>query len=213
MPTATARKPAKPKSLYGVHPGVEMVQTAIAKLKEKTGRSLDEWIAFINSSGPATEAARRDWLKAKHGLGNNYACWLAEWSLGKGTEDGDPAKYLAAAARYVEAMFAGKKAALRPIYDRLLRLGLALGKDVKACPCQTMVPLYRSHVIAQIKPTTNTRIDLGLALGPIKTPKRLILTGGIEKKDRITHRIPITSLADIDDEVQRWLNKAYDLDA
>jgi hypothetical protein len=33
------------------------------------------------------------------------------------------------------------------------------------------------------------------------------------KKDRITHRIPIASLEDIDDEVKNWLKVAYDLDA
>ena len=71
----------------------------------------------------------------------------------------------------------------------------------------------RHHVFAQIKPTTQTRIDLGLALGNMKTPKRLINTGGLEKKDRITHRIPIAALAEIDDEVSRWLKVAYDLDA
>jgi hypothetical protein len=57
-----------------------------------------------------------------------------------------------------------------------------------------MVPLYRNHVFAQIKPTTNTRIDLGLALAKYpesKLPKRLIDTGGKAKKDRITRRIEI----------------------
>ncbi|PYT97443.1 MAG: hypothetical protein DMG38_19690 [Acidobacteria bacterium] len=28
----------------------------------------------------------------------------------------------------------------------------------------TIVPLYREHVFAQIKPTTNSRVDFGLAL-------------------------------------------------
>jgi hypothetical protein len=41
----------------------------------------------------------------------------------------------------------------------------------------------------------------------------LIDTGGYAKKDRITHRIPLASVADIDDEVKRRLNAAYDMDA
>jgi hypothetical protein len=75
------------------------------------------------------------------------------------------------------------------------------------------VPLYRNHVFAQIKPTTQTRIDMGFALGDLKPTGRLIDTGGFAKKDRITHRIPITSLDDIDDEVKHWLKVAYDRDA
>ena len=46
-----------------------------------------------------------------------------------------------------------------------------------------------------------------------KIPARLIDTGGFAKKDRITHRIEITSLSDIDDDVKKWLKTAYELDA
>jgi hypothetical protein len=148
----------KKKSIYGVHPGVAMTMKWVAELKQSTGRSLDEWIKFIKKEGPPTEEARRDWLKQQHGLGTNSAWWLAERSVGKGAETGDPDAYLRAAEKYVDEMFAGKKEHLRPIYDALLRLGLSMGKDTKACPCQTIVPLYRNHVFAQIKPTTQTRI-------------------------------------------------------
>jgi len=209
----TATKRAT-KSIYGVHPGVLMTQKWIAELKQKTGRTLDEWLRLIKKEGPPTEKERRDWLKTKYGLGTNSAWWLAERSVGKGEEVGDPDRYLKAAEKYVEEMFSGKKEPLRPIYDALLKLGLNIGKEAKACPCQTIVPLYRRHVFAQIKPTTRTRIDFGLALGDTKkTPKRLIDTGGYAKKDRITHRFEITSLKDIDEEVKRWLKVAYDRDA
>jgi hypothetical protein len=207
----TATK-SKKKSLYGVHPGVAMTQKWIAELNQKTGRSLEEWLTLIRKSGPRDEKDRRAWLKTEHGLGTNSAWWLAERADGKGTEVGDPDEYLAAAEGYVETMFSGAKAALRPIYDALLKLGLKTGKDVKACPCQTIVPLYRKHVFAQIKPATRTRIDLGFALGDMNAKGRLIDTGGFAKKDRITHRIEITSLKDIDDEVKQWLKVAYERD-
>jgi hypothetical protein len=210
MPKAATQQ--KKKSIYGVHPGVAMTQKWVAELKQKTGRSLDEWLRLIKKSGPKEEKARLEWLKTEQGLGTNSAWWLAERADGKGTEVGDPDAYLEAAEGYVEAMFSGGKAGLRPLYDALLKTGLKLGKDVKACPCQTIVPLYRKHVFAQIKPTTQTRIDLGFALGDMKPKGKLIDTGGFAKKDRITHRIPITSLEDIDDEVKHWLQVAYDRD-
>ncbi|HYN25653.1 MAG TPA: DUF5655 domain-containing protein, partial [Pyrinomonadaceae bacterium] len=65
----------------------------------------------------------------------------------------------------------------------------------------------------QIKPTTRTRIDLGFALGDTKAKGRLIDTGGFAKKDRITHRIPIESISEVDGEVKHWLKVAYDRDA
>ena len=203
---------SKKKSIYSVHPGVLMTQKWIGELKQKTGRSLEEWLEHIKKDGPADENSRRDWLKSEYGLGTNTAWWLAERSVGKGEESGDPDLYLQQAERDVEKMFSGGKAALRPIYDALLKLGLKTGKEAKACPCQTIVPLYRNHVFAQIKPATQTRIDLGFALGDMKPKGRLIDTGGFAKKDRITHRIPITSLDDIDDDVKHWLKVAYDRD-
>lgn len=209
---SSASKPKK-QSVYSVHPGVLMTQKWIAELKAKTGRSLEEWLKLIKKSGPKDEKARREWLKTEHGLGTNSASWLAERAEGKGSETGDPDEYLKAAEGYVETMFSGNKEALRPIYDALLKLGLGIGNEAKACPCQTIVPLYRNHVFAQIKPTTRTRIDFGFALGDLKGAGRLIETGGFAKKDRITHRIAITSLEDIDDEVKHWLKSAYDRDA
>jgi len=188
-----------------------MYQNSLAGLKQKTGRTLQEWIKLVASEGPATERERRAWLKTQHGLGMNYSWWIAEQSVGKG-DDGDPETYLKQAEEFVEQMYSGPKHALRPIFEELLALGRSLGNDVKVCPCKTIVPLYRKHVFAQIKPTTRTRIDLGLALKDTKVPKRLIDTGGLAKKDRITHRIEITSLENIDAEVRKWLKIAYDMD-
>jgi hypothetical protein len=202
------------KSLYSVHPSIPYIQNVIAKLKTKTGRSIEEWVAFVKKNGPKTEADRRVWLKETHKLGTNYAWWIAERAEGKGEEDGDPDAYLRKAPQYVEDMFKGKRAALRPIYDRLLKMGLGIGKDAKACPCQTIVPLYREHVFAEIKPATNSRIDLGLALGKLKTkiPARIEPVKNA-KGNRITHRIPIEAVDEIDDFVERWLKTAYEADA
>jgi len=200
--------------LYDVHPGVAMVQKWITELKPKTGRSLEEWIALVKKEGPKDYQARRAWLKSKHKLGSNSAWWIAERADGKGGEEDSPEGYLATAVRYVEEQYSGRKAAMRPVFEQLLALGKALGPDVKACPSKTMVPLYRHHVFAQIKPTTNTRIDFGLCFTTYggRLPKRLIDTGGLAKKDRITHRIEVSSPDQIDDDLKKWLRAAYDLD-
>ncbi len=208
MPTAS-----KTPGPYSVHPGVAQIQKWIQELPKKTGRSLEEWIALIKDTGPPTEKERREWLKKEHKFGTISAAWIAGRLEGKNTEGDSPEAYLKTAAEWVEVQYSGPRAALRPLYEQLLKLGFSLGKDVKACPCKTMVPFYRNHVFAQIKPATNSRIDLGFALGNMKTPKRLIDTGGYEKKDRITRRIEVRAKTDIDDEVKRWLKKAYEMDA
>ncbi len=206
------------KSIYSVHPSIQLLQHWVANLKDSSGRSVQEWIELVQDEGPRNETARRAWFKREHALGTNTAAWLAERSTGKNTEGEDAAVYVRHCPAMVNAMYAGAKGALRPVHDRLVEVGRRLGADVKVCPCKTIVPLYRKHVFAQIKPATRTRIDLGLALGDpklIKGPsaKRLIETGGFAKKDRVTHRIAIGSIDAIDDEVLAWMRRAYERDA
>lgn len=208
-------KVRRSKTRYSVHPGVEMVQKWIRDLPAKTGRSFADWLDYIRNEGPAEEKACRVWLQGKQGLGTNTAWWLAERARGNpmGLAEEDPDQYLKMAEIYVKDMFDGAKAGLWPVYDALLDLALGLAPDVRACPCKTIVPLYRNHVFAQIKPTTRTRIDFGLALKDTPVRGKLIDTGGLAKKDRITHRFEIKSAKDITAEVKKWLKAAYDMDA
>jgi hypothetical protein len=199
---------------YSVHPGIARMQKWIAELQSKTGCTLEQWIAHIQARGPKDPKECREWLKAKHKLGTNSAWWLAEKALGNplGLSDDDPESYLAACPVYVENMYAGVRTVLRPLHNELVRLAQLLGDDVRICPCQTIVPLYRRHVFAEIKPATNKRINLGFALEDEPFTSRLVDTGGIAKQNRITHRVAITSLDDIDLQVKRWLKQAYERD-
>ncbi len=203
----TITKLTNRSTVYSLHPGFAREAASIANLQKNTGKSLDEWIALVKKHGPSTESESAAWLKKEHKLGTNIAVWIAERAEGKrGAEDYDP-------EALVSDMFTGKKANLFPLYEKLLELGFSLGDDVKACPCKTIVPLYRNHVFAEIKPATNSRIDLGFALKDTKAEGRLVDTDGLAKGDRISHRIAITQESDIDPEVVRWLRQAYKLDA
>jgi Domain of unknown function (DUF5655)/Domain of unknown function (DUF4287) len=206
-----ARNPVNWK--YHEHKSLRMVQSVIAGMKKKTGRSLEEWLKLVNQEGPASEKDRATWLMEEHGMGTNYAAWIAACSLDRSNETGSAEEYLQHAKDNVEKMFSGPKQHLRTIYDEILKYALTMGPDIRVSPCATIVPIYRKHVIAQIKPTTRTRIDLGLALKNAKVPKRLINTGGFEKKDRISHRIELIKPEDFDSEAKRWMKVAYDGDA
>ena len=198
---------------YSAHPSVAMWRAMLDNLQQRTGRSADEWAALARDEGPPTERARRAWLRSAHGLGTNFAQLIAGRAEGRERDAGDPDAYLAEAARYVEAMYAGAKAGLRPVHDELLAAAFSLGADVRVSPCKTVVPVYRRHVFAQLKPSTRTRLDLGLALGDTPAAGRLVPTGGLAKGDRITHRIALAGVADVDDEVRAWLRAAYERDA
>lgn len=210
--------PKAASSPFAVHPAVAHVQAILRNLKSNTGRDLEGWVALVKASGPADEKGRRSWLKEK-GLGGAQARLVAERSLDLGAHGfhDTPEGYLAMAPIFVEQQYAGKKAHLRPIFETLLVLAKGLGPDVKVSPSETIVPLYRHHVFAQIKPSTLTRVDLGLALGnpaAVKDPEgRLVDTGGFGNKDRITHRIEVKDPDEVDPALKAWLRLAYEKDA
>jgi hypothetical protein len=100
---------------------------------------------------------------------------------------------------------------LRGVYEKLLQLAAKLGSDVSHCDHRAAIEKTR---FAATQARTDTRLDLGLSLTHYdrKYPQRLVDTGGLAKKDRITHRIEITAAEQIDGEVKKWLKTAYDLD-
>lgn len=196
----------KESGSFDRHPGLDWGQAVIDSLEARTGKTLEAWVRLLKQQKLADKAARIAWLRSEHGLGIPTATAIAMQAAGESLLDYRPDDY-------IEKMFSGKKAALRPIYEALLTLGRGLGSDVQITPTETTVPLRRRYVFANIKPTTNTRVDLGLALKETKATGRLIDTGGLAKGDRITHRIALSSVEEVDAEVATWLQRAYDMDA
>ncbi|HEY9855938.1 MAG TPA: DUF5655 domain-containing protein [Stenomitos sp.] len=189
-------------SKYGLHPAVAHMDAIAANMEKKTGRSIDAWIELVKATGLKTVKERIDWLKREHQLGRDTAMVIAEFTDGR--EPYDP-------EGMVRAMFQGPKSALLPNYERLLDRGLALGSDVMAAPCSTYVPLMRKRQFVVFKPTTRTRLDVGFALPGVTPEGRLVEAKGLGS-DRITHRIGLESVDEIDAEVERWLKAAYEQD-
>ena len=203
---------ARPPCTYNVHPSVAYVQTVLANIQGKTGRTVQEWSDLLREAAPLDTRA---WLKAQ-GLGTNQAAFVVQRASASPNHafDDTPEGYLAAAPIYVDRQYSGKKAGQRPLFEHIVAMTRGLGLDVKVCPCATIVPFYRHHVFAEVKPLV-ARLDLGLALGDpaaVKDPGgRLRDTGGFKKKDRITHRLEIASEADLGAALP-WLRQAYERD-
>lgn len=206
---------ARPPSTYDLHPSVAYVQTVLANLAAKTGRDLAAWVRLARAEAPTETKARLAWLKAE-GLGATQASLVAQRLAAKPGHafDDTPEGYLGAAPGYVDAQYSGRKAALRPLFDRMVVQARSLGADVKVCPCETIVPFYRNRVFAQVKPFA-ARLDLGLALGDpaaVADPGgHLQDTGGFRKKDRITHKLALTDEGDLDLALP-WLKLTYERD-
>ena len=67
--------------------------------------------------------------------------------------------------------------------------------------------LIRKHQFALIKPATKTRIDLGLKLKGKSTEGRLGNSGPFGTM--CTHRVQLSSVKEVDNEVLGWIKEAY----
>jgi hypothetical protein len=189
-----------------------MVQKWAEELPAKTGRSLQQWAELVNGLKLTERKDRIAYLKKEHGLGTNHATHIVAYATDSDTWDGDPEVYLRQAAGYVEEMFAGGKAELRPMYEKIVTAVRKLGKDVKVCPCQTIIPFYRNRVFAQVKPATRTRLELGLVLKDVPFEGLLKKNPRANAQDRLKHFIPLEGSDQVTSEVLGWVKNAYEQD-
>ena len=180
----------------------QAMQSMIEGLKAKAGRSLPEWVAIAKKSGGGKHGEIVKYLKEK-GLTHGYANLVAHQMLGS-----DAVSSAAQGVDLVAEQYAGAKAALRPIYDALLKRVVALGKDVELSPKKAYVSLRRSKQFGLIQPSTATRLDLGLNLKGVSPKGRLEASGSFNAM--CTHRVRLEKVADVDAEVAGWLKQAYE---
>ncbi len=177
--------------------------TMIANLKANTGKSLEQWARLAKASGKARHGELVAWLKAEHALTHGYANLVAHTTL-----KSDAGSQAAAGVDLVAAMFAGDKAALRPIFDALMKAVSAFGKDIEQAPKKGYMSLRRKTQFATLHPSTKTRFDVGLKLKGVSPAGRLEAAGSWNAM--VTHRVRLASAADVDAELVRWLKQAYD---
>jgi hypothetical protein len=175
----------------------------IAGLSEKTGKSMEEWLKIVKSSGLSSHKEIMVLLKGKHGLTHGYANLIALGSLQSDSHTSDNPDAL------VEVQYAGAKAALRPIYDKLLKAIKGFGKDIEVSPKKAYVSLRRGKQFAIIQPSTATRLDVGINLKGSKPTERLETSGSFNAM--VTHRVRIATIDDVDKELLAWLKEAYDV--
>lgn len=178
-----------------------MQEAVVRNLKDRTGKSLEQWVRVAKSSRTTDPKELRSWLKSEHGLGGTTCMVITNATLSK-PGDKPPSE-----SELLDGQFKGDGAALRPVYDRLVRVVKKLGKDVNIGIRKTQTTFARGHTFAIAKAPTRTRIDLGLRLPGVKPTKRLEATTAFS--DNATHCVKLTTPSDVDDRLKKWLEDAY----
>jgi len=181
----------------------DMMDSVSDSMKERTGKTLVEWVLAVQTSGvdPLDQKAVRRWLKAEHGILQN-----SQWAIA------DAAARAAGWVRpsvedYIDSQYQGEKAALRPIFDALREIFEGLGEDVSVEGRGGYTPFGRKRQFAAIQASTKGRIDLGLRFKEAPTSE-LLSTKSLA--GQATHKIGLTSLEDITDEVRGLIRLAYE---
>jgi hypothetical protein len=171
--------------------------TQIANIARRTGRSVDEWIALVRSSGAQKHGAIVSMLKTDHGFGHGDANLVAVLALRQDeAPQGDAA---------VDSIYEGRHAPVRRLHDAAQALVDRLGPDIERAPKKAYVSLRRKKQFATLGPASGGRLEIGLNLPGEAPGGRLEPTTGM-----CTHRVRIASADELDGEVVGWLRAAYD---
>lgn len=172
----------------------------VANLKEKTGKSLEEWLGIARASGQEKHGTLLTWLKAEHGLGHGYANLVAHKTFASDAGSSGDEELMA-------AMFNGPKAAMKPVYDKVAAIVSSLD-GVEFAPKKGYVSFRRSKQFGLGQPSTRDRFDLGLSLKGVEPGGRLEAAGSWNAM--VTHRVRIASPEEIDAEVEAWIRQAWE---
>ncbi len=181
----------------------EMREWCARLLESRTGQGVAAWNERIAAGAPqnrAGEPALRRWLSAEGVTG--YAQALLVWET-----FGYPGFVVADAEELIDRQYADRPQ-LRPVFDAVLAALPALPGPVTVQARGTLVSLVSPRrTFAVLKPTTKSRVDLGLRLDATQPGRRIQPARDL---GQATVRIPLTTPGDVDDEVRAWLTKAYD---
>ena len=172
------------------------LQTMISNMPAKTGKSLEEWHSILKTKGFTKHSEAVNFLKKEYQVTHGFANTIVSLSKEE-TQDG---------GELVRNQYQGKEA-LIPIYEFLLKTAKDFGNDITITPKKTSVSIIRKRQFALIKPATKSRIDLGLKLKDMPVKGRLENSGPFGTM--CTHRIQLTQLDQVDEQVKGWLHEAY----
>ena len=180
----------------------DMMSSVTDSMKERTGKTLDEWVAAVQSTGidPLDQKAVRNWLKEQGVLQNS------QWTIA------DAAARAAGWERpsvegYIDSQYQGEKAPLRAIFDALREIIEGLGGDVSVEGRGGYTPFVRKRQFAAIQASTKTRVDLGLRFKQAPDSDLLSITS---LPGQATHKLGLTSPEQITDEVRELIRLAYE---
>ncbi|MGE0732598.1 MAG: DUF5655 domain-containing protein [Acidimicrobiia bacterium] len=162
-------------------------------------RTPDRLVHEVTTAGLDRHGQIVNWAKSTYDLGHGDANLLAHAI--RRHRDGGPAPD----AELLDTQYAGKKARLRPIHDRIVAFAAGLGDDVTVVVQKTGVSLRRRKQFALVQAPSAKRVALGLNLPTSVSDLRAAPTTGM-----CSHCADLHDLGEVDDHIEQLLRLAYD---
>jgi hypothetical protein len=179
------------------------VQTQLENIQKKTGKSLEELAAVIKKSGLTKHGEIRDHLKRELGLGHGDASALVHAIL---QSDGQRAGEGKSEEAVLDTIYAGAKAHMRPIHEKLMNEINKFG-EFEVAPKKGYVSLRRKKQFAMIGPKTNTRFEVGINARDLATNARLLKQ---PNGSMCNYIVSVSDAKEVDSELVAWIKAAYE---
>ena len=173
------------------------LKTMIDNMPEKTGKSLNEWKLILKEKSFAKHSEGVKYLKTEHNVTHGFANTIVTLSKEENNSSED----------LVENQYKGKEN-LIPIYKELITYIKSLGEDLTITPKKGSVSIIRKRQFLLIKPATKSRVDLGFKLKDKATTERLENSGPFGTM--CTHRVKLSEIGEIDNELKDLIKEAYE---
>ena len=182
----------------------QAVATQLANIEKRTGKTLAELAAIINSSGLQKHSELVAMLKSDLGMGHGDANTLVH-TVKKSDGQSAAASAGLSDSEVLDALYTGAKASLRPLHNALLAELIKLGA-FEAAPKKTYVSYRRKKQFAMIGPATNTQLEVGLNIKELPAHDRL---KSLSAGQMCNFKVRLSSLAEVDEELLGWIKAAY----
>jgi hypothetical protein len=177
-------------------------QAYLDTIKAKTGRTPEDFRELAAKKGLTQYRTIMDWLKTDFELGHGHANAIAQLLV-------HADKFQTSLDDRLEALFTGKRAHWREVYDGLIAQLAGMGDDVKAAPTSSYISLLRgTRKFGIIQISSADRIDIGIKLKGIMPSSRFEAAGSWN--NMVTHRVRISKPEQIDPELLARLKQAYE---
>lgn len=182
------------------------IATQLANIEKRAGKSLEELAAIVRGSGLTKHGELVAMLKSTLGMGHGDANTLVHTVRKSEAQQAAAGAPAPSGGEVLDGLYAGPKAALRPIHEKLM-LAIRQFGEFEEAPKKTYISCRRKKQFATIGPATNTRVEVGLNMKGIEATDRLV---ALPPGQMCNYKVRLGDVGEVDAELLSWIRTAYE---